>query len=63
MSPLVTWYSLLFGFSILARYEPDTWLRALDVRERHAAAIEAALEGAVDALPELIWKHCAAQPA
>lgn len=59
LSPLVAWYSLLFGFSILARYEPDTWLAALDVQRPHAVAIQAALEEATEALPELVWKHIA----
>ncbi|MFN2587311.1 MAG: YaaC family protein [Actinomycetota bacterium] len=63
LSPLVTWYALLFGFSILARYEPDTWLHALDIRQRHAVAIEAALEEAAAALPELVWKHIATKVA
>ncbi|HEV2755198.1 MAG TPA: hypothetical protein VG318_05405 [Actinomycetota bacterium] len=63
LSPLVTWYALLFGFSILARYEPDTWLAALDVRQQHAVAIEAALEEATAALPELVWKHIGTQLA
>jgi hypothetical protein len=62
-SPLATWYALLFGFSILARYEPDSWLAALDVRERHAAAIEASLEEATHALPELVWKYIAGKRA
>jgi len=57
LSPLATWYVLLFGFSILARYEPAAWMRALGVRERHAVAIESSLEEAISALPELVWKQ------
>lgn len=57
LSPLATWYALLHGFSILARYEPDAWVAALEPRSTHAAAIDGALEEALEALPELLWKE------
>jgi hypothetical protein len=57
LSPLVSWYALLNGFSVLARYEPDAWVEALDPRAPHAAAIDGALDQALDALPDLLWKE------
>lgn len=59
LSPLASWYALLHGFSLLARYEPDVWMNTLDPRAKHAVAIEAALDEAQYALPELIWKEIA----
>jgi YaaC-like protein len=30
-SPLMTWWLLLYSFSILARYEPRRWVKLLDL--------------------------------
>lgn len=57
LSPLASWYALLHGFSILARYEPDAWVEALHPQREHAAAIDAALDEALQSLPELLWKE------
>jgi len=57
LSPLASWYALLNGFSILARYEPSVWVDALQPRSQHAAAIDGALEEALVALPEFLWKE------
>jgi hypothetical protein len=57
LAPLATWYALLHGFSLLARYEPAAWVQALDPQSSHAAAIDGALEEALEALPELLWKE------
>jgi hypothetical protein len=55
VSPLMLWWLLLFGLSIVARYEPELWIRELDVNtSRLAVPIEAALDVALEALPELI---------
>lgn len=59
LSPLASWYALLNGFSVLARYEPAAWVEALDPRSTHAAAIDGALDEALEALPELLWKEIA----
>jgi hypothetical protein len=50
------WWLLLFGLSSVARYDPELWVAELDVNapEKNAVAIEAALEAALTALPELI---------
>jgi hypothetical protein len=57
IAPLPTWYSLLFGFSVLARYEPDSWVAALRPHRAEAVPVESALEEATHALPELLWKE------
>jgi len=55
LSPLMLWWLLLFGLSSVARYDPELWVAALDVNtSEQAVPIEAALDEALDALPELI---------
>jgi len=53
--PLVTWWALLFGLSILARYEPETWGRAIDINTS-PEAVEHLLDSALDSLPELLYR-------
>ena len=31
LHPLLAWWAVLFALSLLARYQPDTWTRYLDV--------------------------------
>lgn len=55
LSPLMLWWALLFGLSSIARYDPETWIGALSVNDSELAVpIEAALDAALDALPDLI---------
>jgi hypothetical protein len=55
LSPLMLWWLLLFGLSIVARYEPELWIRELDVNtSRLAVPMEAALDVALEVLPEWI---------
>jgi hypothetical protein len=55
LTPLMLWWVFLFGLSSIARYEPEQWVSALAVNESELAVpIEAALDAALDALPELI---------
>jgi YaaC-like protein len=55
LSPLMLWWLLLFGLSSIARYDPELWIAALNTNNsRLAVPIEAALDAAVEALPELI---------
>jgi hypothetical protein len=62
LSPLMLWWALLFGLSSVARYDPELWIAALDVNSSQLAVpIEAALETALDALPELILHAIAHQ--
>jgi hypothetical protein len=55
LSPLMLWWALLFGLSSIARYDPETWIGALAVNDSELAVpIEAALDAALEALPDLI---------
>ena len=55
--PLVVWWSVLFGLSMLARYEPEQWARAIDVNESsEAVPIEHLLQAGLDHLPELVHR-------
>lgn len=57
LHPLMAWWAVLFGLSILARYEPSRWGRAIDVNaSQEAVAIEHLLDSALDCLPELIYR-------
>jgi len=62
-SPLMTWWALLFALSMLARYHPAEWARALD-RQGSAVAteLERAMDVAMDALPQLILDAVAPKP-
>lgn len=55
LPPLALWWALLFALSNLARYEPDMWVRAIDVdRSPWAVPLEDCLNVAIVALPHLI---------
>lgn len=55
MHPLMIWWSLLFSLSMLARYEPRSWTRVIDVNNSpHAVPIEYLLEVAADSVPDLL---------
>lgn len=52
---LALWWVLLFGLSLIARYEPDAWARALDLEgSRLAVPLETVLESAEKAVPQLV---------
>ena len=53
--PLLLWYAVLFGLSMLSRYEPKAWAKliAIDSSE-DASPIEAALDEAMRTLPQVI---------
>jgi len=54
-SPLMTWWLLLYSFSILARYEPRRWVELLDLDKSEAAvSLQYLLEEALAALPHLV---------
>jgi hypothetical protein len=57
LSPLMLWWLLLFGLSIIARYHPGPWAAALSVdQSRHAVPLEALLDKAFDVLPALVYE-------
>jgi hypothetical protein len=56
-TPLMTWWILLFGLSMLARYHPVPWTRALDVDSSpDAVTLELTMNRAMDALPHLVFE-------
>ncbi len=53
--PLMVWFSVLYGLSMLTRYMPDQWTRLVDVDQcAQATAIEFVLDTALDAVPDLL---------
>jgi hypothetical protein len=63
MSSLLTWWTLLFGLSILARYEPAVWMAALDYDSSNLAArLDAVLATGLERVPELVLATLSATP-
>jgi hypothetical protein len=57
LTPLMTWWVLLFGFSMQARYEPAVWVSMLDIDSNSnpwAVMIENALNEGLRAVPQLV---------
>jgi hypothetical protein len=55
LSPLLTWWTLLFGLSMLARYEPGGWVQALDLDASELAApLRRLLRVGIERVPELV---------
>lgn len=55
MSQLMTWWALLFGLSMVARYEPGGWVSALDYDSSVLAApLEQLLDTGLEVLPDLV---------
>jgi hypothetical protein len=55
MHPLMAWWAVLYGLSMLARYQPAQWADLINVdSSQHAVAIEGVLGQALEHLPELI---------
>jgi hypothetical protein len=60
LHPLLAWWAALYALSMLARYQPREWIAHLDVdHSQHAVALEAALNEALDACPELLLRALA----
>lgn len=56
LDPLLTWWVLLYGLSMITRYEPVNWTRIVDVnRSALAVPLEAALGKALEAVPAQIY--------
>jgi hypothetical protein len=63
LHPLVTWWALLFGLSIVARYEPGTWARELAIDSSDLAAnLESLLGDALLAIPQLVLEALETKP-
>jgi hypothetical protein len=58
LSLLARWWLVLYGMSMVARYEPGRWMDALDLGgATTAAAIEELLNVALDEIPNVLWKE------
>lgn len=54
-TPLMSWWLLLYSFSMLARYQPRQWTDALDIdKSPDAAALEYSLGTALEVIPHLV---------
>ncbi|MFJ4263439.1 YaaC family protein [Paenarthrobacter nicotinovorans] len=55
LHPLMIWWAVLFGLSMLCRYEPQTWTRVIDVNSSpHAVSIEYLLDVALESVPDVL---------
>ncbi|MFF4755215.1 YaaC family protein [Streptomyces sp. NPDC002514] len=55
LHPLMAWWAVLYTLSMLARYEPASWVTNISVdNSQHAVSIERLLERALSHLPVLI---------
>jgi hypothetical protein len=62
-SPLMTWWLLLYSFSVLARYQPRKWTRLLDLdTPGYAASLQFCLEAALSAIPHLVLEALDKEP-
>lgn len=58
LNPLMTWWILLFGLSVFARYEPELWMEVLEIdRSPLAVPLESVLQQALVAVPALVHKE------
>lgn len=63
LHPIMTWWLLLFGFSILARYHPKEWTQTLAIgRSPIASQIEFLLDAAVTSVPEMLARELWVSP-
>jgi hypothetical protein len=63
LPPLLLWWVLLFGLSLLARYEPAAWRQALDPdASTLAVPLEELLEEAMAATPALLYEALTGEP-
>ena len=51
----MTWWAMLYTFSVLSRYYPREWAATLNIDKSEAAAVlESCLELALDVVPQLV---------
>lgn len=63
-SPLMTWWALLYGLSMLARYYPADWTAMLDIdKSAVAATLETMLRDGLDAIPPLVLAALRTHPS
>jgi hypothetical protein len=62
-SPLMTWWLLLYSFSMLARYQPRKWTDLLNLDKPGCATqLQYALEVALSAIPHLVLEALDGKP-
>jgi YaaC-like Protein len=62
-SPLMTWWLLLYSFSMLARYQPRKWVQLLDLdKSENAVPLQYALELALSVIPHLVLEALDGKP-
>ncbi|GIJ30734.1 hypothetical protein Vqi01_58960 [Micromonospora qiuiae] len=62
-SALMTWWAILYTFSMLSRYRPREWAAALDIdKSRAAHRLEYCLDLALDVLPHLVLEALDGEP-
>ena len=62
-SPLMTWWLLLYSFSMLARYHPRKWTDLLNLDKPGCATqLQYALQTALSAVPQLVLEALDGQP-
>ena len=62
-SPLMTWWLLLYSFSILARYEPRRWMKLLDLDKTETAVlVQYVLAEALTVVPHLVLEALDRRP-
>lgn len=55
LHPLLTWWAILFGLSMLCRYRPVVWTQLIDINHSpYASAIEHLLDVGLDGVPDLV---------
>ena len=59
LSPLMTWWALLYALSMVARYEPDTWVGLLEV---DSSSLAVPLEEVLEVVPHLVLDALRATP-
>ncbi|MEW1778153.1 hypothetical protein [Streptomyces sp. NPDC086777] len=63
LTPLMSWWLILYSFSMPARYQPRKWSEALDVdKSKSAAALEYAVDIALEVVPHLVLEGLDQEP-
>lgn len=63
LQPLMTWWLVLFSFSMLARYHPKQWTETLTLQtSKSASQVEHLLDLAVSVVPEMVARHLTELP-
>jgi hypothetical protein len=63
LKPLTAWWILLYGLSMVARYEPALWANVLEVNSSDLAApLESLLDDAMLDIPQLVLEALEGQP-